>query len=102
MDPIEERSGISSMGSNPRPIYEELQPPDHTRVCFAAAIGAAMRGRYAVNGEAVGRLAPGDARRRVGAVHLLEGQDAAGPSVTRYSPALASIQSCTGRVKGKP
>jgi len=40
-----------------RQQVEELQPPDHTRVCFAAAIGAAMRSRYSENGEAVGRLA---------------------------------------------
>ena len=36
--------GISSPMGDEHP-YAEAQPPDHTRVCWAAAIGAASHGR---------------------------------------------------------
>jgi hypothetical protein len=39
------------------PIYARLAPPDHTRVCWAAAIGAARRGSWEDHGEKFAILA---------------------------------------------
>ncbi len=57
MEPGQQSAFGHSMTPDHWPIYQQLQPPDHTGVRCAAAIGAAMRGRGSDHGEAAGRRA---------------------------------------------
>jgi hypothetical protein len=43
--------------TKPDPVYERLQPPDHTRVCWSAALGRAGRGHWEPNSEQFALLA---------------------------------------------
>lgn len=66
MDPVEQHNGIGNMGAND-PITFRMQPPDHTRICWAAAQGQAVRGRPDEPAEvsltqALAMLADGTAR----------------------------------------